>query len=520
MYRVLIIDDEPFISKGLSEKIDWASLGCMICGIASNGYEGKEQIDLLKPDIVVSDIVMPGQTGLELADYVHQNYKDMIIILLSGYDEFTFAKEALKYGVFDYLLKPTVIDEVMNVIKKAVKALEQKRNQEKKYEYLESALQESIPIIEQSLLHDVSVKGIVNSQNVSQRIDQFNITLGKGAVITIEVYGDLQSKQVIEALRTSIEELCKSKNLTVRFVNHNQQLLVFPAFPFRNNNKEIKTHLKDLSNSIFNYSIEGNRIKALIGIGGVYTSIHSIHTSYLQSLKALTKSFFIGSGKIHFYDEINDGMTNYDFSTKSARFIEMFEEWTQEEILHELETIFKEIKYTYDKRLVLNHCLELLIKLGLVVAKWDRTFKMVVGYEQLEQCQTFDELKDFMKQTCVSIKNHLYEMMNQNNIGVVELAKRMVEKEYANPDLSTQFIADQLNVSVSYLSRSFKKETGENLSNFITEKRMLIAQKLLMTTDLKTNEVAKRVGFLDARYFGQVFKKIMRTTPSDYKKLP
>lgn len=520
MYKVLIIDDESFISKGLSEKIDWAGLGCCICGIAANGYEGKEKIDQLKPDIVVSDIVMPGKTGLELADYVHQKYKNMIMILLSGYDEFTFAKKAIKYGVFDYLLKPTDIDEVMNVIKKAVKAFEQKRDKEKKYEHLESAFQESIPIIEQSLLHDIAVKGIVDTQIKSQRIDSFNITLGKGAVITIEVFSNSQSKQVLESIRTSIEELFKSNNIAVRFVNHDQQLLVFPAFPIHKTNKEIKTQLKDLLQSIFHYSIEGNRIKALIGIGGIYTSIHSIHNSYLQSLNALKKSFFTVTGKVHFYDDMNDGMANPDSSTKSERFIEMFEEWNQVEILSELETILKGIKYTYDKRLVLNSCLEILIKLGFVVAKWDTNFKMFVGYEQLEQCKTFDELKDLMKATCMSMKNHLYEMMNKNNVGVVELAKRMVDKEYSNPELRAQFIADELHVSLSYLSRSFKKETGENLSTFITGKRIQVAQKLLETTDLKTYEVANRVGFIDARYFGQVFKKIMRTTPFDYKKLP
>lgn len=520
MYKVLIIDDESFISKGLSEKIDWAGLGCSICGIAANGYEGKEKIDQLKPDIVLSDIVMPGYTGLELADYVQQHYKNMMMILLSGYDEFTFAKEALKCDVFDYLLKPTVIDEVRNVIKKAVKALEQKRDKEKKYEHLESALQESIPIIEQSLLLDIAVKGIVNTEIINQRIDSFHITFGKGAVITIEVYSNSHGKQTLDLIRNSIEEIGKSKNIAVRFVSHDQQLLVFPAFPVHKTNKEIKTQLVDLSEDIFHYSIEGNGIKALIGIGGIYTSIHSIHTSYLQSLTALTKSFFTGSGKVHFHDEINDGMTNHDVTTKSAGFIEMFEERNLEEILDELDSILKEIKYTYDKRLVVNHCLELLIKLGFIVAKWDENFKMFVGYEQLEQCKTFDELRDFMKDTCISIKNHLYEMMNKNNLGVVELAKRIVDKEYANPDLSAQFIADELQVSLSYLSRSFKKETGENLSNFITGKRMQVAQKLLATTDLKTNEVAKRVGFIDARYFGQVFKKIMRTTPSDYKKLP
>jgi two-component system, response regulator YesN len=143
---------------------------------------------------------------------------------------------------------------------------------------------------------------------------------------------------------------------------------------------------------------------------------------------------------------------------------------------------------------------------------------MTVGYEQLEQCKTFDQLLEFMTQTCVKVKRHLYETMNKNNIGVVEQAKRIIEQHYANPDLNAQFIAEQLDVSVSYLSRTFKRDTGENLTNFLTEKRIQVAQKLLATTDLKASEVSIMVGFLDARYFGQVFKKIMRTTPSEYKK--
>jgi two-component system response regulator YesN len=519
MFRVLIIDDEPLISKGLSEKIDWASIGCVICGIETNGYEGKKQIDELKPDIIVSDIVMPGHTGLELADYVHKNHKDIIMILLSGYDEFTFAKEALKYGVFDYLLKPTVIEEIMNVIKNAVKAIEQKRDKDKKYEYMESALQESIPIIEQSLLHDITVKGIVNTQSIGQRIDNFQITLGKGAVITIEVYSDTHNKKVYNSIKESIEELFKRNNIAIRIVSHDQQFLVLPTFSRTMTDNLIKTRLKDPLESILHYFSNENNLKMIIGIGGIYTSINSIHSSYLQSLKALTKSFFEGRGKVHIYDDINNGLTYSDFSIKSSMFIDMFEEWKQEEILNELDVILKDLRYSYDKQLVLNHCLELLIKLGLVVTKWDRNFTMFVSYEQLEQCKTFDELKDFMKHTCALIKNHLYEMMNKNNIGVVEQAKRIVEKQYANPNLSAQFIAEQLDVSVSHLSRSFKKETGENLINFVTEKRMQVAQKLLATTDLKANEVAKKVGFIDARYFGQVFKKVMRTTPSAYKKL-
>jgi two-component system, response regulator YesN len=515
MLKVLIIDDEPFISKGLSEKIDWRALGCEICGMASNGYEGKELINKLKPDIVVSDIVMPGHTGLELAEFVHQNHKDILMILLSGYDEFTFAKEAFKYGVFDYLLKPTVVDEVMIVIKNAVNNIEQKRDKEKNYEYLENALQESIPIIEQSLLYEMTVRGIVPTQNINQSI---NLTHGKGAVITIEMYTDTQNKPLFETVTKSIKDLLLTKNVEVRFVTHDQQLLVLPSFSLLMPDKVVETRLKDIAENILGYFSFEDRVHVSIGIGGMFTSINTLHSSYLQSIKALTQSYFVGKGKIHIYSDATIQHYNNNCSAKMSSFIEKFEEWELEKIQFEIEALFKELKYTFDRQLVINHSLELLIKLGLIVAKWDKNFTMTVGYEQLERCKTFEQLLVFMTQTCVKVKRHLYETMNKNNIGVVEHAKRIIEQHYANPDLNAQFIAEQLDVSVSYLSRTFKRDTGENLTNFLTEKRIQVAQKLLATTDLKANEVSIMVGFLDARYFGQVFKKIMRTTPSEYKK--
>jgi two-component system response regulator YesN len=511
MLKVLIIDDEPFISKGLSEKIDWPALGCEICGMASNGYEGKKLINQLKPDIVVSDIVMPGHTGLELAEFVHQNHKDILMILLSGYDEFTFAKEAFKYGVFDYLLKPTVVDEVMAVIKNAVNTIEQKRDKEKNYEYLENALQESIPIIEQSLLYQMTVKGIVPTQNIKQSID---LTPGKGAVITVEMDSDIQNDTVTK----SIKDLLQTKNMEARFVTHDQKLLVIPSFSLLLPDKVVETRLKDIAEHILSYFSFEDRIHVSMGIGGMFTSINTLHSSYLQSIKALSRGYFVGKGKIHIYSESSTEHFNNNFSAELSIFIEKFEEWELEKILLQIEGLFKELKYTFDRQLVLNLCLELLIKLGLIVAKWDKNFSMTVGYEQLERCKTFEQLLEYMKQTCVKVKNHLYETMNKNNLGVVEQAKRIIEQQYGNPDLNAQFIAEQLDVSVSYLSRTFKKDTGENLSNFLTEKRIQVAQKLLTTTDLKANEVSIMVGFLDARYFGQVFKKIMRTTPSEYKK--
>ncbi|TYS40772.1 response regulator [Bacillus infantis] len=518
MYKVLIIDDEPMITKGLSEKIDWASLDCMIEGVAANGLEGKKMIDELRPDIIVSDIVMPGCTGLELASYVHQHHKNTIMILLSGHDEFTFAKEALKYSVFDYLLKPTIKEEVMNVIRNVVKNIEEKREQDKNYQYLESALQENIPLIEQSLLYDITVKGTVHSKDLRDKIESFRLTFGKGAVLTIEVDDHEENQILSQSIIKSVEGLLNKNNITARYVANDNQIIVLPTFPIGVPSKVLGTRMIDAADRILDHLMLAEKLSVSIGVGGIYSSVNSLHSSYLQSAEALERSYFAGKGIVHIFDDQKQRHSEDKNTNSLESFIQSFEERSLERILEEYELLFKELKYTYDKQFILNQCLELLIKLGLLVSKWDKHFKISVGYGQLEKCTSIDELQDFMKKVIIQIKDHLYEEMSENNIGIVEQAKKIIEQQYDNPDLSAQYMADKLDVNVSYLSRTFKKETGENLINFVTEKRMQMAQKLLDTTDLKTNEVAKRVGFIDARYFGQVFKKFMSTTPSQYKK--
>ena len=123
MHNVVIVDDEMIVSRGLSEKIDWGQLECSIVGIGSNGMEGKELVDRHRPDIVITDIKMPGMNGLDLAQYVKENYPEIVTILLSGYTEFDYARTAVRHQVFDYLLKPVDLEDLKKCVRKAKKHL-------------------------------------------------------------------------------------------------------------------------------------------------------------------------------------------------------------------------------------------------------------------------------------------------------------------------------------------------------------------------------------------------------------
>ena len=123
MRTILIADDEPLIVTGLSQKVDWAQMGCQVVGVAQNGLDALHLLEALDPDILLTDIVMPGATGLELAAYVKEKRRRTRIILLSTYDHFDYAREGIRMGVCDYILKPIDLDKLREAVEKAIEKL-------------------------------------------------------------------------------------------------------------------------------------------------------------------------------------------------------------------------------------------------------------------------------------------------------------------------------------------------------------------------------------------------------------
>ena len=118
MYKVLIVDDERIIREGIASSIDWGQYGFSLCGVAENGIDAYNRIKQDAPDVVITDIKMPGMDGLELISKVHEEFPQIIFIILSGYGEFEFANKAMKYGVKYYLLKPCDENEIINILEK------------------------------------------------------------------------------------------------------------------------------------------------------------------------------------------------------------------------------------------------------------------------------------------------------------------------------------------------------------------------------------------------------------------
>ena len=178
MFRVLIIDDEPIIRKGLKNIINWQSFGCEVCGEAADGHDGKELIKELRPDIIITDIKMPETDGLTMLRDIKSTVPDSKIIILTGHRDFDYVHEALKIGAFDFLLKPSKIEELTSVISRAVKELKFQNERAEEFEKLNELFLQNISVLREKLLYDIIYEINTNEDDIRQKLELFKVESG------------------------------------------------------------------------------------------------------------------------------------------------------------------------------------------------------------------------------------------------------------------------------------------------------------------------------------------------------
>jgi two-component system response regulator YesN len=174
MFKVLIIDDEPIIRKGLRNIINWKNFGCEVCGEAADGLEGIELIRKLLPDIIITDIKMPETDGLTMLREIKDSVPDSKIIILTGHRDFDYVHEALKIGAFDFLLKPSKIEELTSVIARAVKELKFKKERSEEIEKLSMLFTQNISVLREKFLYDVIMRS-TPMRRISFRSSSFSM---------------------------------------------------------------------------------------------------------------------------------------------------------------------------------------------------------------------------------------------------------------------------------------------------------------------------------------------------------
>ena len=176
LYRIILVDDEEEVRKSIIRKIKWEENGFLVAGDAENGEDALEKIELLEPDLILTDIRMPYMDGLTLAERVRQKYPSMKIVIFSGYDDFEYAKQAIKLNVTEYILKPVNVEELTAILQKIKANLDQEIEQKRNVNLLRENYIKSLPILREQFLNEL-VNAPIAYETVQTRLKEYGISL-------------------------------------------------------------------------------------------------------------------------------------------------------------------------------------------------------------------------------------------------------------------------------------------------------------------------------------------------------
>ena len=314
MYKLLIVDDDHMICNGIEKAIAWREHGIDEVRTACNGDEGEALYRTFHPDIVLTDIRMPGIDGLQLLKKICESGSDTKVIILSGYDDFSYAQTALKHGAFDYLLKTANIDELHGIIDKAVQAISREREKKDLYLKIKQQLRMSLPLLKYKYLNEL-VYGGTSPETVLRRLEFLDIRLPAGSfIVSLSEIDDLTllSGQVSEEERliykfgiiNIIEELLGDPGICFETKNEAFVCIYFckPGLRSDENKRDFLTLCEQISSAV----TEVFDITLSTGVSNSAHGIADAKSACTEAQRALENKLFTGNGSLVHINDIED----------------------------------------------------------------------------------------------------------------------------------------------------------------------------------------------------------------------
>lgn len=497
MFTMIVADDEKVIRESIVECIDWESIDVKIVASCSNGVEVMDTIMDESPDIVLTDIKMPGFTGLELIEKISKMDPDVEFIILSGYKEFDFAKQALQLGVRCYLLKPAGEEQLITAVENAKSNFLRKKNHSSLEREQKRLSEQAEEYHRQLLLYDIFVSA-VNPLEASHYIDVKNKS---GYLIA---YFTFVEENFLIPFADAVYGLLKKADaepiIDFLYVSHSMAVIL-------KDSSGLSDKLRCFSETAW---FTGQTIRITF-TGKLYESLSEGLGQLTSNLMRYPKIYSINR-LLHVRELYNACLSFEKIQYLTGQLLSLMDRTKEEEkIKRLLKNFFMPIE---DMELLHNYGIHLLSQL---IRKLPETlFHKSVYYDLLEKLSVCDDIKTYREILTEQILLLLSDSSDKNSI--VSQVKHYVEENLSDPDISLKKIArEQIHMNVDYLSRIFAKVNGEKFSHYLNRRRIETAKVLLLKQDTAVAFVADKVGCgNNPRYFSQIFKKYTGYTPSAF----
>lgn len=522
MLKVLIVDDEFLLRRLINVSVDWRSLGFKVVGEAEDGEEAIEKINMLHPDLMIIDINIPFINGIQVSLKVRELFPEIKIVILTGYDEFEYARGAIRAGVFRYLLKPINAEELREALVALREEIQKETLQRDYVERLENETRKSFEFKRQQILNDL-IAGNLGGCNdeVQDLLKNHNVHVGQSnhRVIVIEMEECADRLKDQELLQKGIYTICsdifsKVSKICI-FVKENSIICIL-GNDLADDHKKLSLELIRKVKEYLNCTIS-------IGIGDCYDGYEKICLSYQEAASALNRRFKEGKGKIFENMTTNFNPIKQVFHINTQDHILLYLRRGDYELLtKEIGSFFDDARTNeLDKETIQFLAMEMITVFGTFLIENNLDLNEIWGNDEnyielIKRHETLSSLRhfiiEFLQKTILLINKRNTKMSN-----IVVKAKEYIEHHYSNEDLSLDEIAEHIGVNSSYLSSLFKKEFKTNIIEYITKIRLTKAKELMdQNIHIPFSKVSELVGYSEPYYFSKCFKKRFGVTPTQY----
>lgn len=529
MYKVMIVDDEMLARVGIKSLIRWEENGFIVAGEAENGRKAYEWLMDNPVDIVITDIKMPIMNGIELISNVRKHYPDIKFLVLSSFDDFEYVREALKNGAEDYFIKLQMNpEELLDQLKKIAEKLDHE-NVQKKQERNDRIRAKEISLLRDNFFKDLVYGWIHTEVEYHQRMREAELALPEGLRVSLmfqtdgmeiyERYGEDEIHLLNYAILNILNEISSDQKYSFPLSIQAKEFIVLYFAP--SHIAEIEDALEQayqLADTIKEALKKYLNFSVCIAVSEPVTTFLDIKQSYRQALEALSFRYSYAGGTTILYREIKS-LTGTLEATDIAKEIRNLELYLGRREDNNVIKVIEHIKHLLGS--LNGHSLNSLKVYCapipfLLSSRWgeDASSWMDGHLKRMDKWSVRTDIIKWLE----TIQEEWIQGMGtiSDSSRLIHSAMRFIQKNYSN-SVTLESVAEYLKLSPSYLSNLFKKETGQNFIDYLTNIRVEQAKILLRTTELKIYEVGHKVGYENEHYFSRVFKKVVGCSPFHYK---
>lgn len=528
MYKIMLADDEGIVIDSLKfiiEKefgdecqIEYAKTGRSVIELAEN----------YRPDIAIMDIQMPGINGIDAMKEIRANNKNVIFIVMSAYDKFDYAKEAIKLGVMEYITKPMEKSKIIAALQKAMGKIDKERMKRSNDLLIREKLETVVPIIESGLIYNMLFQ-----EHFTEDIDNYKnllgITQNQAYMLAVVCGDDQEGSHMTNAVGSSVKMQQHDKvvrecmkeyypNCVVGSTMGNKLAVMVPYDGDKMEYNE-RIAIIEKSRELVRVLRRKTDISFRVGISSVKT-LEEARDSYKEALNALTMT----TGSVAHVDDLPIGCqyeADYPIHLEKRLFAEVKNGETDHAIAT-AETYFDLVAANYADDLM-NMRLKVLefalFAEHLAYESGGMTYEFRAREDYLPAIMAIsdlDTLKKWFGDKIGTATHNVSCKATEKSMSVVETAKEYIQNNYSK-DISLDDVSRTVNISPYYFSKIFKEETGEGFVEYLTGIRIEKAKELLNTTEYSIKEICSMVGYADPNYFSRSFKKNVGVTPTEYK---